>query len=158
MWILYWLYCIMKWRAYKRLLPRKTHSQDLERSRRGVFVILETLLLQLHSWRVLFCLFPVFFSKRGVCRFNSYAICSNYVSTSTVVQYELSLWLQVYLWLEALKKSVTMDTLSANNTVVCYHISRTLIGTGQYMTNVTPLKLSTVNEIFMLLMMWMSGL
>ena len=40
-----------------------------------------------------------------------------------------------------------MDTLSEKNTVVCYHISRTLIGTGQYMTNVTPLKLSTVNEI-----------
>ena len=58
-----------------------------------------------------------------------------------------------YLWLEALKKSVTMDTLSAKDTVVCYHISRTLIGTGQYMTNVTPLKLSTVNENFMLLMM-----
>ena len=41
-----------------------------------------------------------------------------------------------------------MDTLSANNTVVCYHISRTLIGTGQYVTNVTPLKLSTVNGKF----------
>ena len=41
-----------------------------------------------------------------------------------------------------------MDTLSEINTVVCYHISRTLIGNGQYLTNVTPLKLSTVNENF----------
>ena len=55
--------------------------------------------------------------------------------------------------LEALKKSVTMDTLSAKNRWVCYYISRTLIGNGQYVTNVTPLKLSTVNENFMLLMM-----
>ena len=41
-----------------------------------------------------------------------------------------------------------MDTLSANNRWVCYCISRTLIGNGQYVTNVTPLKLSTVNENF----------
>ena len=39
-----------------------------------------------------------------------------------------------------------MDTLSEINTLVCYCISRTLIGNGQYVTNVTPLKLSTVNE------------
>ena len=41
-----------------------------------------------------------------------------------------------------------MGTLSPNNTLVCYCISRTLIGNGQYVTNVTPLKLSTVNENF----------
>ena len=41
-----------------------------------------------------------------------------------------------------------MDTLSEISVLVCYHISRTLIGNGQYVTNVTPLKLSTVNEIF----------
>ena len=46
-----------------------------------------------------------------------------------------------------------MDTLSAKGTVVCYHILRTLTGNGQYVKNVTPLKLSTVNENFMLLMM-----
>ena len=46
-----------------------------------------------------------------------------------------------------------MGTLSEINTVVCYHILRTLIGNGQYVTNVTPLKLSTVNENFTLLMM-----
>ena len=39
-----------------------------------------------------------------------------------------------------------MGTLSEINTVVCYHILRTLTGNGQYVTNVTPLKLSTVNE------------
>ena len=32
--------------------------------------------------------------------------------------------------------------------VVCYCISRTLIGNGQYVTNVTPLNLRTVNENF----------
>ena len=53
-----------------------------------------------------------------------------------------------YLWLEALKKSVTMDTLSTINALVWYYISRTLIGNGQYVEYVTPLKLSTVNEIF----------
>ena len=41
-----------------------------------------------------------------------------------------------------------MGTLSQNNTVVCYHILRTLTGNGQYVTNVTPLKLSTVNGKF----------
>ena len=41
-----------------------------------------------------------------------------------------------------------MDTLSAKNTVVCYYISRTLIGNNQYVKNVTPLKLSTVNGKF----------
>ena len=41
-----------------------------------------------------------------------------------------------------------MDTLSAKNRWVCYYISRTLIGNGQYVTNVTPLKLSTVNGKF----------
>ena len=39
-----------------------------------------------------------------------------------------------------------MDTLSEISVLVCYHISRTLIGNGQYVTNVAPLKLSTVNE------------
>ena len=76
-----------------------------------------------------------------------------YVEYSTVLS-----GYKFYLWLEALKKSVTMDTLSALYRWVCYYISRTLIGTGQYVTNVTPLKLSTVNEKFMLLMMWISGL
>ena len=46
-----------------------------------------------------------------------------------------------------------MGTLSEINTVVCYHILRTLTGNGQYLTNVTPLKLSTVNEKNLLLMM-----
>ena len=46
-----------------------------------------------------------------------------------------------------------MGTLSEINTVVCYHILRTLNGNGQYVTNVTPLKLSTVNKKNLLLMM-----
>ena len=41
-----------------------------------------------------------------------------------------------------------MGTLSEISALVCYYISRTLIGNGQYLTNVTPLKLSTLNEIF----------
>ena len=41
-----------------------------------------------------------------------------------------------------------MGTLSQNNRWVCYYILRTLTGNGQYVTNVTPLKLSTVNGKF----------